>query len=108
MSLARRLDRLSVVYRAPRPARGPASEFDATRLSFAEQAELDDLLRPPEPLPGERVDLQGLTDEQLDRAHELLRKAHGLPPEPAYDYMPHRDPGIGPCRCAACLGEQPR
>ena len=107
MTLDRRLNRLQLVYRRREPPPGPGTSFDPQRLSFAEQIELDDLLRPLAPLPGERWDLDSLTDEQLERAAELTRKAEGLPPSPAFRYMRHRDPGIGPCLCAACLATAP-
>jgi len=100
-SIETRLDRLRLVYRLPALRTG-RSTFDPTRLSFAEQIELDDLLRPLAPLPGERWSLDPLTDAQLDRSSELTNKAHGIPPSPPYRSMPHRDPGIGPCRCADC------
>ncbi len=103
-----RINKLRVVYRRREPPSVP-SAFDPMRLSFAEQIELDDLLRPLAPLPGERWDLDSLSVEQLERAAELTNKAEGLPPSPAYRYMKHRDPGIGPCLCAACLatGQSP-
>lgn len=99
-TIEKRLDRLRLVSRRP-PPRGPSS-FDPTRLSFAEQIELDDLLAPLAPVPGQEWDLEPLTTEQLARSAELMRKAEGRPPEPAYFGMPHRDCGIGPCRCVAC------
>lgn len=100
-TLETRLDRLRLVYRRPAP-RTESSTFDPTRLTMREQYELDSLLAPLAPLPGEHWDFGPLTDAQLERSAELTRKAHGTPPPPAYRYMLHRDPGIGPCRCADC------
>ena len=80
MTLTRRLDRLATV--RPRAVTVPATSFDARRLSFAEQIELDDLLRPLAPLPGERWDLEPLTLTQLERAHTLVAKGHGCGDEP--------------------------
>jgi len=105
MTLDRRLNRLQLVYRRREPPPVRATSFDAKRLSFAEQIELDDLLRPLAPLHGERWDLDSLSVEQLERATELTRKAEGEGPPAAYHYMKHRDPGMGPCLCAACLKE---
>jgi len=62
--------------RWPPPTAAFQSVFDTTRLSPAEQVELDDLLRPLAPLPGERWNLAPLTMAQLDRAHQLVAKGH--------------------------------
>lgn len=83
--------------RRPVPPPAPTT-FDSHRLTPREMAELDELLGPIAPLPGERWDLKGLTLEQVERATDLMNKAHGIAPSPAYPYMAHRDPGIGPCR----------
>lgn len=99
-SLDVRLVRLE--QRRPRRPAPAASSFDPTRLTMREQWELDRLLAPLAPLPGERWELGPLTDAQLDRSAALMDKAHGIPPSPAYRDMPHRDPGIGPCRCRDC------
>ena len=98
-----RINKLRVVYRRREPPPERATSFDSMRLTFAEQIELSDLLRHVAPLPGERWDFDALSVEQLARAAELTNKGEGRPPSPAYHYMKHRDPGIGPCLCAACL-----
>jgi len=103
-TIGARLDRLRLVYHRPEPPAGPTT-FDPTRLTMREQDELDTLLAPIAPLPGERWNLEPLTAEQLDRSLDLMNKAHGVPPSPAYVGMRHRDPGIGPCRCPACEKE---
>ena len=101
-TMGKRLDRLTLVYRRPEPPSGP-SAFDATRLSLAERVELDDVLRHVAPLPGKGWDFDSLSVEQLERAVELTNKAEGLAPSAPFLYMKHRDPGIGPCLCMACL-----
>lgn len=98
-TLQTRLDRLRLVYRRPEPR---PSAFDAARLTPAEWEELDGILAPLATLSGAPLPIDRLTDAQLDRACELSRKGDGLPPEPAYFGMRHRDAGIGPCRCAGC------
>lgn len=80
MTLSRPLDRLATV--RPRAVLAPVTSFDPRRLSFAEQIELDDLLRPLAPLPGERWNLEPLTIAQLERAHTLVAKGHGSEAEP--------------------------
>ncbi len=97
MSIERRLIVLEE-RRRRRPAPPPPSTFDPSRLTMREQCELDQLLAHLAPLPGEHRALDALTSEELERMNELVRKAHGLPPEPSYPYMRHRD--IGACRCA--------
>ena len=74
----------SLEARPPPPAPAPAAAaFDPARLTFAEQVELDDLLGPLAPLPGERWDLDPLSTAQLERAHALVIKGHGLGEGPA-------------------------
>ena len=79
MSLDRRVGALEARPSPPAPARtaAPTSTFETARLSFAEQVELDDLLRPLAPLPGEVWELDPLTVAQLERAHALVAKGHG-------------------------------
>jgi hypothetical protein len=103
MTLDQRVDRLTVVYRRETPS--APSPFDATRLSSAEQIELEGVLRNVEPLPGKGwgAALESLSNEALDRAVDLTRKAEGLAPTAPFLYMKHRDPGIGPCLCAVCI-----
>ncbi len=103
-----RLDRLKQVYRHREPS-ASGTAFDPTRLSFAEQVELDGLLRHVAPLPGERwgAALESLSNEELDRAVVLTRKAEGLAPSEPYLYMQHRPPTEGECLCAACLAAAP-
>ena len=72
-----RLDRLAAAHRRRGSAPPSPSAFDAARLTFAEQVELDDLLRPLAPLPGEPWDLEPLSAAQLERAHQLVSKGHG-------------------------------
>jgi hypothetical protein len=74
----RRLDRLALVWRRPEapPAAG-ATAFDPARLTFREQFELDQLLAPLAPLPGEACDLDPLTLAQLERLAELSAKGYG-------------------------------
>ena len=73
--LGRRVGTLEA--RPPRPVPAPRSAFDPARLTFAEQVELDGLLRPLAPLPGEPWDLEPLSTAQLERAHALVAKGHG-------------------------------
>ena len=104
MNTEKRLARLEVVWRRrERPAEDAGSPFDATRLTFAEQGEMDGLLALLEPAGRRgRPDYGALADAQVERLDQLNRKARGVPPEPVYFGMHHRDPGIGPCRCVAC------
>jgi hypothetical protein len=95
LKLERRLPR--------RPPPSPASGFDPSRLTMREQYELDQLLAQYEPGLGRRQALAALTDEQLERMTELMRKAEGVGPSAPYRYMPHREPGSGPCWCVDCL-----
>ena len=67
----------SLEARPPPPARAPAAAFDPGRLTFAEQVELGDLLRPLALLPGEHWDLDPLSTAPLERAHALVAKGHG-------------------------------
>ena len=93
----------TVCQRPPPPAATADRDFDPARLAFAEQIEMDGLLALIEPAGRRgRPDYGALDDAQLERLADLDRKAHGIPPEPAYFGMAHRDPGIGPCRCVAC------
>ena len=94
----RRLSRLTLMYGKPAPPAPSASSFDAERVDPFDHVALSSLIG----FRDGEVDLDALSVEQLGRVEELTRKAHGLPPAPAYDYMPHRDPRIGPCRCADC------
>ncbi|MBA3518939.1 MAG: hypothetical protein H0T75_15165 [Rhizobiales bacterium] len=105
MTLDKRLDRLTLVYRRRELSPASGTAFDSMRLSFAEQIELDDLLRPLAPLPGEGwgAALESLSTEELERAVELTRKASGEGPSAPYRYMSHRPPTVGECLCAECL-----
>jgi len=104
MNTEKRLARLEVVWRRrERPAEDAGSPFDATRLTFAEQIEMDGLLALIEPAGRRgRPDYGALADDQLERLDQLNRKACGVPQEPPSFAMEHRDPGIGPCACVAC------
>jgi len=85
MKTEQRLARLEVAWRRrERPAGDAGSPFDATRLAFAEQVELDGLLARIEPAGRVgRPDYGALDDAQLERLADLDRKARGVPPEPA-------------------------
>ena len=95
MTFDRRVRHLEVIYRRRGATRsGPPTGFDASRLTGCEQFELDLLLERaehgPRP-PGVRAwAFPGLCDCRLDRASDLMNKAHGLPPA--------LSPGLGPCR----------
>ncbi|MDP9365922.1 MAG: hypothetical protein M3Q10_17170 [Chloroflexota bacterium] len=93
--------RLRLVASHLRPA-PPPSSFDPARLDPDEWKELDGILARYAPAPGDSWPFARMSDDELDRACELARKAEGLPPEPAYYAMNHRDGRIGPCRCTYC------
>ena len=103
MSVTRTRLRLIEGRLARRPAPPPApTGFDPYRLTPREMAELDELLALVPRRPGERWDLEPLTNDQLERMTELTEKAHGVPSSPAFFGMRHRDPGVGECKCVAC------
>lgn len=102
-----RINKLRIVYRAKPTPDPTASDFNVGRLSLSEQIELDDLVGHLTPVPSQQWDFASLSLEQLERVAELTNKAKGKPPSPAYRYMKHRDPGIGPCLCEACLAMVP-
>ena len=87
-------------HRRRRPPPAAPSTFRAERLTLAERHELDRLLAPHAPRPGEPWGLDGLGVEALEQVYALVRKGHGLPAPAPFAYMAHRSPSIGPCLCA--------
>ncbi len=81
-----RLDRLSLVWKAP-DAVPKKPRYDYSCLSPREQYELAQLLdrcRPPDPLdPHQLTDMSALSDEEVERAAELMERVIDRSPEPA-------------------------
>ena len=87
-------------HRRRRPPPPAPSTFDAARLRPRERHELDRLLAPHAPRPGESWNLDGLSVEELEQVCALVRKGHGLPAPAPFAYMAHRPASLGPCWCA--------